>query len=88
MAVVYLLTPLVRSKTIRRKIEMSKFVYTTYEIVLVHLRAALRGGRFNHTQFIFEMKLTDDIIIDLCSLDDKFEKQYDKKNSHPSKLPV
>ena len=45
---------------------MSKFSYTTYEKVLVDLRSCLRGNEFNHTTFINEMRLIDEIIIDLC----------------------
>ena len=66
-------------KNHKKKIEMSKFAYTTYEKVLVDLRSYLRGNQFNHTTFINEMRLIDEIIIDLCPLADKFEKQYDKK---------
>lgn len=61
-------------KDYEKKIEMCKC-----EKVWVDLRASLRGAEFNGTQFIFEMKMIDDIIIDLCPLVDKFEKQYDKK---------
>ena len=66
-------------KNYKKKIEMSKFAYTTYEKTLVELRSSLRGNQFNHTAFINEMRRTDEIIIDLCSLPDKFEKQYDIK---------
>lgn len=66
-------------KDYEKKIEMCKFAYTTCEKVWVDLRASLRGAEFNGTQFIFEMKMIDDIIIDLCPLVDKFEKHYDKK---------
>ena len=61
-------------KDYKKKIEMCKFAYTTYEKVLVDLRASLRGVEFSGTQFVFEMKM-----INLCPLVDKFEKQYDKK---------
>ena len=58
---------------------MSKFAYSTYQKVLVDLRSNLRGNQFNHTAFINEMRRTDEIIIDLCPLADKFEKQYNTK---------
>ena len=58
---------------------MCKFAYTTYKKVLVDLRAFLRGGEFNHIQFINEMRLMDETIIYLCFLTDKFEKQYNRK---------
>ena len=66
-------------KDYEKKIEMCKFAYTTCEKVWVDLRTSLRGAEFNGTQFIFEMKMIDDIVIDLCPLVDKFEKQYVKK---------
>ena len=66
-------------KDYKRKIEMCKFAYTTYKKVLVDLRAFLRGGEFNHIQFINEMRLMDETIIYLCFLTDKFEKQYNRK---------
>ena len=66
-------------KDYKKKIEMSKFAYTTYEKVLVALRSCLRGNQFNHIAFINEMRLINEIIFDFCPLVDKFEKQYDKK---------
>ena len=33
------------TKDYKRKIEMSKFAYTTYQKVLLDLRTALRGAR-------------------------------------------
>ena len=66
-------------KDYKKKIEMSKFAYTTYEKVLVHLRSSLRGNQFNHPTFINELKLLDEIIIDLCPLTDEFEKKCNKK---------
>jgi len=66
-------------KDYKMKIELSKFAYTTYERVLVDLRSSLRGNQFNHTTFIYRMMLIDGMIIDLCPLVYKFEKQYHKK---------
>ena len=71
--------PFSEIKDYETKIEMCTFAYTTCKKVWVDLRASLRGADFNGTQFIFEMKMIDDIIIDLCPPVDKFEKQYDKK---------
>ena len=68
-----LLKTLSEIKDNKRKIEMCKFPYTTYEQVLVDLQASLRGAEFNGTQFVFEMKMIDDKMIDLCPLVDKFE---------------
>ena len=64
-------------KNYTRKVEMSKFAYTTYQKVLVELRACLRGKGFDHDSFINEMKLIDDIVIDLCPPLSSFaEKKY------------
>ena len=48
----------------KRKIEMSRIAFTTYEKVLVELRAALRGDEFNKQEFVDRMKLVDEMIID------------------------
>ena len=57
---------------------MNKFAFTTYQKILVELRSYLRGNDFNHTNFINDMKMLDEMIIDLCPIADKFEKQYEK----------
>ena len=72
-------------KDYKKKIEMCKFAHTAYEKVLVDLRSCLRGNEFNHTTFINDIKIIDEIILDLCPLTDKFEKPYNK-NSLQSKL--
>lgn len=36
------------TKDFKRKIEMSKFAFTTYEKILLDLRTALRGGSFRN----------------------------------------
>ena len=41
-------------KNFNRKIEMSKFAYTTYEKVLVDLRSCLRGKQFDHDSFVLK----------------------------------
>ena len=43
-----------------------------YPMEYTHLHAV------NHSSFINEMKVVDDIIIDLCLYVHKFEKQYEK----------
>lgn len=66
-------------KNFSSKIETSNFAFTTYEKSLIELRNSLRGGEFNNTNFINQMKLLDELIIDKCVIVDRFEKQYDKK---------
>ena len=74
-----LLKTLTELKNYSRKIEMSKFAYTTYQKTLVELRSGLRGKHFDHELFINDMKLIDEIIIDMCPAVVRFEKQYTKK---------
>ena len=66
------------AKNYKRKIEMCKFAYTTYEKILTHLRCFMRGLEYNDKEFIDYVKVLDEIIIDMCPLTDKFEKKYNK----------
>ena len=67
-------------KNYNRKIEMSKFAYTTYGKVLVDLRSCLRGKQFDHSSFISDMRLIDTNIIDFCPpISNRVEKRYEKK---------
>ena len=63
----------------KRKIEMTRIAFTTYEKVLVELRAALRGDEWNKQDFINRMKLIDELIIDQTPEADRFEIKYKKK---------
>ena len=73
------------TKDYKRKIEMSKFAYETYQKVLLHLRTALRGGTFDKDDFLKELNILDDTIVDFSPLVTKFEKQYAKQFlSHPT----
>ena len=73
------LTNVGKMKNYRKKIEMTKIAFTTYEKVLVELRSALRGDEFVKDLFIDKMKVIDGMIIDQTPLADKFTKKYDKK---------
>ena len=66
------------AKNYKRKIEMCKFAYTSYEKVLTDLRSFTRGREYNDKAFFDYVKVLDDIIIDMCPLTDKFEKKYSK----------
>ena len=70
-----------RKKNLKRKIEMSSIAFTTYEKVLVELRAALRGDKFDKQEFIVRMKLIDEMIIDQTPIEDRFASRYNKKFS-------
>ena len=63
----------------KRKIEMSRIAFTTYEKVLVELRAALRGDEWNKQEFVDHMKLVDEMIIDQTPIADRFDSRYKKK---------
>ena len=68
-----------KMKNYKKKIEMTKTAFTTYEKVLVELRSALSGHEFDKNLFIDKMKVVDAMIIDQNPLADKFVKKYDKK---------
>ena len=74
-----LLTNFGKIKNYKKKIEMLKIAFTSYEKVLVELRSALRGDEFNKEQFIDKMKVIDEMIIEQTPLADKYVKLYDKK---------
>ena len=64
---------------------MSKFACSTYQKILLDLHTALRGGPFNKNDFLKELNILDDTIVDFAPLVARFEKQYAKKFlSHPT----
>ena len=63
----------------KRKIEMTRIAFTTYEKVLIELTAALRGDEWNKQEFVDRMKLIDEMIIDQTPVADKFEIKYKNK---------
>ena len=63
----------------KRKIEMTRIAFTTYEKILVELRSALRGDEWNKQEFVDRMKLIDEMIIDQTPEADKFVIKYEKK---------
>ena len=63
----------------KRKIEMTRIAFTTYEKVLIELRSALRGDDWNKEEFVDRMKLIDELIIDQTPIADRFESRYNKK---------
>ncbi|CAH3015739.1 unnamed protein product [Porites evermanni] len=68
-----------KKKNYKRKIEMSRIAFTTYEKVLVELRAALRGDEWNKQEFVDRMKLIDEMIIDQSPIADRFASRYNEK---------
>ena len=67
------------TKNYKQKIEMSKFAFSTYQKILLDLRTALRGGPFDKNDFLKELNILDDTIVDFAPLVTRFEKQYAKK---------
>ena len=65
----------------KRKIEMTRIAFTTYEKVLVELRSALRGDDWNKEEFVDRIKLIDELIIDQTPEPDKFSIKYHNKFS-------
>ena len=63
----------------KRKIDMTRIAFTTYEKVLVELRAALRGDEWNKQEFVDRIKLIDEMIIDQTPVADRFEIKYKNK---------
>ena len=49
-------------KNYKRKIEMCKFAYTTYEKVLTHLRSFMRGLEYNEKEFLDHVKVLDEMM--------------------------
>ena len=74
-----LLKTFCETKNYKRKIEMSKYAYTTYQKILADLKTSLRGGPFNKQDFLKEVNILDNTIIDFWPSVTKFEKQYGKK---------
>lgn len=74
-----ILASFVKIKNYKKKIELSRIAFTTYDKVLIELRAALRGDSFDKEDLIDRMKVLDDIIIGQSPLADRFAKKYNKK---------
>ena len=58
---------------------MARLAYTTYDKVLVGLRTLLRDGTFDKDDFLSEVTVFDETIVDFAPLVTRFEKQYAKK---------
>ena len=74
-----IITGVGKNKNYKKKIELSRIAFTTYEKVLVELRSALRGDEWNKQDFVDRMKLIDEMIIDQTPLSDRFSKKYNRK---------
>ena len=54
--------------------ETKDYAFTTYQKVLLDLRTAQRGGSFDKNNFIKELNILDDTIVDFSPLVTKSEK--------------
>lgn len=66
------------AKNFKQKIEMSKFAFTSYEKVMNEIRSSMRGKEHDNAKFLNQLKMLDDINIDMCPLTYKFESHYKK----------
>ena len=76
-----LLKTFCETKNYKRKIEMSKYAYTTYQKILADLKTSLRGGPFNKQNFLKEVNILDDTIIDFCPLVTNLKNNMGKSSS-------
>ena len=60
------------------KVDRCKFTFTSYERVLIQLKSFLRGLPFNESNFLSDLKVLDDIIINQAQSIDKYSDKYDK----------
>lgn len=67
---------------INRRINMCRFAFTSYERVLVQIKSFLRGLLYNESNFLTDLKVIDDIIIDQCPSVDKYFEKYNKTFIH------
>ena len=81
-----LLKTFCETKNYKHKIEMSKYVYTTYQRILADLKTSLWGSPFNKQDFLKEVNVLDDTIIDFCPFITKFEKYGKKFLPYPTSI--
>ena len=60
------------------RVDRCKFAFTSYERVVIQLKSFLRGLPFNESNFLSDLKVLDDIIIDQSPSIDKYSDKYDK----------
>ena len=63
---------------LHKRVDMCKFAFTSYEKVLVQLKTFLRGLPYHETNFLTDLKVLDDIIIDQCPLVERYIVKYNK----------
>ena len=63
---------------LNKRVDRCKFAFTSYERVLVQLKSFLRGLPYDESNFLTDLKVLDEITIDLCPSVDKYSDKYDK----------
>ena len=63
---------------LNNRVDRCKFAFTSYERVLVQLKSFLRGLLYDESNFLSDLKVIDDIIIDQCPSIEKYFDKYDK----------
>ena len=63
---------------LNRRVDRCRFAFTSYERVLVQLKSFLRGLPYDESNFLTDLKVLDDIVIDQCPSVDKYSDKYDK----------
>ena len=63
---------------LNRRVDRCKFAFTSYEKVLVQLKSFLRGLPYDESNFLTDLKVLDDIIIDQYPSADKYYDKYNK----------
>ena len=62
------------------KVEICRFVYTSYQKVLNTLKGCLRGKEFHKNILLFELNRLDDLVTDMCPpIPDKLSRKYNEK---------
>ena len=64
---------------ISNKVQRCKFAYTSFEKICVQIKSFLRGLSFENNNFLTDLKVLDDIVIDQCPTVDVYVKKYNKK---------
>ena len=63
---------------LNRRVDRCRFAFTSYERVLIQLKSFLRGLPYNESNFLTDLKVLDDIVINQCPSVDKYYDKYDK----------
>ena len=64
---------------LNRRVDRCRFAFTSYERVLVQLKSFLRGLPYDESNFLTDLKVLDDIVIDQCPSVDKHFNKYNSK---------